>query len=436
MNSFELLRAVRSTIAARPSRLRMILFAVLGLVLLWLILSCSLVAYLATTAPEAALFLHSANPTALVTLADRELNSENKDKTKMAERSGAASKPLEQLRKQVETALAGDPLNARAYRLLGQLAEVEQAGPKTGRLMRAAVRHSLNETIAVEWMMRKSFEDKDYPAAAFYADALLRTHPQLMDLASPILGRMAESKDGNGELEKLLAANPPWRRQFFHALAAAITNTRTPLDIFLNLKDTAAPPTAADLRGYLSFLFQRKLYDLAYYTWLQFLPSEQLESAGFLFNGSFETLPSGLPFDWEIREGTGITLDIVPRPEAIDNHALFLEFGQGRVNFPGVFQTVMLPPGAYRFKGSFKGEVVGRRGMQWSVSCMDGAAIGESQMFLGSYLVWQDFEFAFMVPDSGCRPQSVRLGLAARSASEQLVSGSIWFDELSISSKK
>src|ERR1700730_14266717 len=435
MHSFKFLRPAGSTIATRPNRLRIALFAVLGLLLFWLVLSRSLVAYLAMAAPEQALFLRSNEPASLLILADRELNFMDKDKTKTAGQPGVASKRLDQLRKQVETALAADPLNARAYGLLGQLAEVDQAGPRTTRLMQAAARHSLNETIAVEWMMRKSFENKDYPAAAFYADALLRTHPQLMEYATPILGGMAENKHAKGEIEKLLAANPPWRPQFFQALGAAITDARTPLAIFLSLKDTAVPPTSADLRGYMSFLFQHKLYDLAYYTWLQFLPPEQLERAGFLFNGSFETKPSGLPFDWEMPQGAGVTLDIAPRPEATDKHALFLEFGQGqgRVDFPGVFQTTMLPPGDYRFKGSFNGEVVGRRGLQWSISCLGGAPIGESQMILGSSPVWRNFEFAFTVPETGCRAQLARLALPARSPSEQLVFGSIWFDELSIS---
>src|ERR1700730_638894 len=438
MHSFKFLRPAGSTIATRPNRLRIALFAVLGLLLFWLILSRSLVAYLAMAAPEQALFLRSNEPASLLILADRELNSTDKDKTKTAGQPGAASKRLEQLRKQVETALAADPLNARAYSLLGQLAEAEEAGPKTTRLMQLmqmAARHSLNETIAVEWMMRNSFENKDYPAAAFYADALLRTHPQLIDYALPILGRTAENKAAKIQLKKLLAGNPPWRPQFFQALSGAITDARTPLAIFLSLKETTAPPAAADLRGYLSFLFQHKLYDLAYYTWLQFLSPEQLENAGFLFNGSFEMKPSGLPFDWLMPQGEGVTLDIAPRPEATDKHALFLEFGQGqgRVNFPGVFQTTMLPPGDYRFKGSFNGEVVGRRGLQWSISCVGGAPIGESQMILGSSPVWRNFEFAFTVPETGCRAQLARLALPARSPSEQLVFGSIWFDELSIS---
>ena len=122
----------------------------------------------------------------------------------------------------------------------------------------------------------------------------------------------------------------------------------------------------------------------------------------------------------------------MPRPEASDKRALFLEFGHSRVNFPGVFQTVILPPGAYRFKGLFKGEVIGPRGLQWSINCIDGAAIGASQMFVGASPIWRDFEFGFTVPENGCRAQLIKLAHAARSASEQLVSGSVWFSELSI----
>ncbi len=419
----------------RSNWLRPASFAILGLVLVWLIVSRSFVAYLAATAPEAALLLRPGDPTALVVLADQEFNASDKDKREKPEKSSAAARSLSRLQELVETALAADPLNARAYRLLGQLAEAEGDASRTAKLMQTAARLSLNETIAVEWMMRKSFANEDYPATAFYADALLRTRPQLMDYASPILGRMAENKDAKREIEKLLAANPPWRSRFLAALGNAIADARTPLQLFLALKDTSTPPAPADLHAYVAFLIQHKLYEFAYYVWLEFLPPEQLESAGFLFNGGFESTPSGSPFDWKLPQGKGVIVDIARRPEAGDNRALLLEFGQERVDFQGVTQTTVLPPGAYRFKGYFKGEIIGPRGMQWSISCLGGASIGASQMFLGTYPVWRNFAFDLVVPSAGCRAQSAKLALAARSASEQMVSGSIWFDELSISAQ-
>ena len=80
-------------------------------------------------------------------------------------------------------------------------------------------------------------------------------------------------------------------------------------------------------------------------------------------------------------------------------------------------------------------ELVGRRGLVWRVSCAGGkgGAIGESQMTAGAAPRWKDIEWTFTVPDADCRAQQLRLELDARMASEQLVSGSIWYDELRIS---
>jgi hypothetical protein len=53
-------------------------------------------------------------------------------------------------------------------------------------------------------------------------------------------------------------------------------------------------------------------------------------------------------------------------------------------------------------------------------------------MVIGVAPVWKDFEFSFTVPSTDCRAQYVRLTLDARSASEQLVSGAIWYNGLRI----
>ncbi len=445
---------------SRSWRWRAMLLALLGLLLVWQVVTRSFAAYLADAAPEAALRLDAAHPVALLALAARKLNESqaaNDAKQQVAgigRRAGtkvpaaapeAARTPgpvppvpdpqtREEIRAMTQLALLGDPLNARALRILGQLADGASDEERTERLMKAAADRSLRESVAVYWLMRKSLEKLDYTAAVQYADTLLRTRPQVVAQVMPVLAEIAENKIASSEIKKLLASNPPWRPQFFWLLPNNISDARTPLEILLSLRETPAPPTNADLKFYLDFLVLHKLYELAYYTWLQFLPAEQLSSAGLLFNGSFEVDPSGLPFDWVIAQGSGVTAGRAVLPDSDGQHGLAIEFGHGRVDFHPVTQMTMLAPGAYRLTGKYQGQITGRRGMVWRVSCAGaGGPIGETPMILGIAPKWKDFDLPFTVPATGCRAQMVRLELDARSASEQMVSGSILFDELQIS---
>jgi hypothetical protein len=467
--------------------LRAIVLAALGAVLVWQIAARSLVAYLATAAPETALMLQAADPAALLSLADAGLAGLDLDRKAGEPPSGRNRKPTggdaaaapdeasarlriwaelaksvdngrreerakgsakaapepgtnggaktrDQVREWAELALASEPLSAHARRILGQLADAEGEDARASRFMRAASRRSVRESVALYWLMRKSYEEKDYATAAYCADALLRTRSGTMPYVMPTLVEMAQNKEADGELKRLLASNPPWRGYFFFMVPRSVKDARTPLDILLSVRDSPTPPTADDLKPYLEVLIQHKYYELAYYAWLQFIGPEQLRSIGLLYNGSFEATPSGLPFDWIIKAGAGATVEILERSDQEGQRALFIEFSQGRVEFPGVVQVIMLAPGAYRFKGKYRGELVGRRGLVWRVRCAGakGDAVGESAMTAGQAPVWRDIEFAFTVPDANCRAQELQLELDARMASEQLVSGSVWYDDLRI----
>ena len=98
-----------------------------------------------------------------------------------------------------ERALSNDPLNARAFRILGQLSEQTSDDKQTETFMQAAVRRSLHESEAVYWMMQKSYQDRNYHAAIGYADTLLRTRQTRRSYVMPILGNIAENQDASDD---------------------------------------------------------------------------------------------------------------------------------------------------------------------------------------------------------------------------------------------
>ena len=472
--------------------------AIVGLaaLLAWQVVSRSLVSFLAKTAPETALRLRSTDPVALVLLADKTLNlrqtpaskalsgsagqpptsdtavdadpeigdeirtwsetalklagdkfqlratgdgQATSEKPTSSQASDASSSLPPEMGKKVriwaETALESDPLNSRALRVLGQIADRDRDELHASKFMEAAARRSIRESLAVHWLMKKSFENHEYAAAVHWADALLRARRDIQEYVLPALVQIAEDKQGSGELTKLLVNAPPWRHWFFSELPGKVSDPSAPLRLLLAIKDTPTPPTVEELRGYMFNLVDNGLHELAYYAWLQFLSPNQLGKVALLYNGGFELEPSGLPFDWVITPITGATVEILPRPDKDDEKALFLEFDYGQVDFRNVSEVILLPPGTYKFKGQYKADIINRRGMSWRIYCAgrDEALIGESPLVTGVTKSWVDFEFSFVVPAAGCRAQQVRLELAARMSSEQIVSGSIWYDELRIS---
>jgi hypothetical protein len=416
---------------SNPKLIRTMLFVTVGAVLAWEVTSRTLAAYLANVAPEQTIVVRAHQPNALLNLADRKLGEFSASGQIAISPSGPADRGVTgQIRAMASTALLSDPLNARALRILGQLADLSRDQVHAWKLMEASARHSMNESTAVAWMIDKSFEKGDYQTALQYADVLLRTRPQLIRYVMPTLASIAEDRNAGGALRELLADNPPWRPQFFGALPNNITDARTPLELLLAVKESLNPPNANDLRGYLDFLIGRKFYALAYYAWLQFLPPEQLSSLGLLFNGRFETALSGLPFDWAVAPGNGVTIDIAAAPGG--GRALAIAFQQGRVDFRGVRQFLVLAPGKYQFSGRYTGELMGQRGLKWRVTCAGGAAIGESSMVVGRASTWKSFEFGFEVPGVDCPAQYLHLDLDARMRSEQFVSGTIWFADLEL----
>ncbi len=464
-------------------RLRTFILAGSAVLLAWLVISRSLTVYLADVAPQAALWLNPWQPEALVNLADRSLNravaprpiANAAGPPPASSTGGSAASPqglipgtgqnnaaaptrgpapdsesldhafdvfqsnssvdLPRVRAWAVSALMNDPLNARALRILGQVSTATGNDADAIKFMTTAARLSLHDSIAVYWMMHRSAEANNYQAAISYANALMRTNPEFAQYVMPLLGHYAEQKASSGLIKAALESDPPWRDIFFSYLTDEISDARTPLNLFVALRASSSPPTAKEVDNYLAILIAHKFYNLAYFTWLQFLPPEELRTAGFLFNGNFAIVPGGSPFDWAITQGSGVTVDIVPTPDTSDGHALSVNFLYGRVEYQSVSELVALAPGTYQFEGQYKGKLVGPRGLKWRAICADEAQtrIGESPMISDSgNSSWKQVDFTFTVPSAGCPAQYIRLDLDARMPSEKLVTGSMLFNELHI----
>ena len=449
--------AVEAPITARSkswlARLRPFTIAALALFLVWAIITKGVAAYLAEVDPEAALWLQPTQPAALTKLADKKLNqrpaapaeadsprteaateqagdNDGAPQEKLPGLENAAVEDPKQVKAWAEFALRNDPMNARALRILGQIALLESDEKRADALMQAAANRSRHEGYANYWTMARNYREADYPAALHYADILLRTR-QVQPYVMPMLAKLAESPEAGHKVKELLAKNPPWRSQFLAYLPRGVTDARIPLDILLSLKNSSTPPTPDDLRPYLDFLISHEFHELAYDAWLQFLPPEQLTKIGLLFNGNFQTAPSGAPFDWRFSGGQGVTIQLSERPDQPGDNALLLEFGPGRVDFGGVTEMVLLPAGDYHLSVRYKSDLVSQRGLLWRISC-GSKTLGESFPIRGSDPAWKEFGISFTVPADGCSAQNVKLLLDARSASETFVSGSIWFDDIRI----
>lgn len=455
-------------------RMRTVVLAVGAAILTWLVISRSFTAYLSEVAPQKALWLDPQEPNALVNLADSALNGlQNRDRPPAAnvDRSPAAPQKnaaagtnpvannaaaklhnvnrdfsefnivdpkrgvdLSTIRAWAESSLMGAPLNARALRILGQTAAAAGNNVDAAKFMQLAAHLSLHESVAVYWLLIQSAEAKDYKSAVYYADIILRTLPGFDSYVVPILARVAEDKESANLLKTVLMGDPPWRSNFLQNLPRFVDDERIPLDLLLALRTSSRPPTRADINSYLDFLLQQKMYELAYYTWLQFLPARELRSVGLLYNGDFEAAPSGSPFDWLITQGSGVAVDVEEMPDKHGDHALVLDFEYGRVEYHSVKQLVMLAPGRYQFDGRYKGELVGPRGLKWRVACAESPRkpFAEGEMIRGHGSAWSNTKLDFTVPQQDCRAQYLSLDLDARMPSEEFITGSIWFDELGI----
>lgn len=408
------------TNAGRRNKFGFRMFLTLLLIgLAWRVLSLGMADVKSRTAPEQTLQWRPQHSAALFLLAEQQIK---------------APTLLDQAKKNAAAALRAYPFEGRAYRILGQAAEIEKKPGLAFELYQKSVRYSPRDLESHAWLMNYYLRAENSDAATHHLDRLLRMQLQLLPQLIPVIGGLAVHPQSQEALIGRLIKNPAWRLPAIRTLAAQ-KGAAERYAVFMNrLSKTEAGLSEQEQKAWLTALNQGQQWQLAYLNWATELPAQtQLELAN-LFNGSFEREPLGSEFDWQFEHIPGASINLAFREGVVGEKALKVDFADRRVPFNGVRQTLVLPAGRYRLSGRvFVDDLRTELGLVWSVQCMgSNAELATSEPWKGRSSNWKAFSIDFAVPASQCSAQRLQLKLPARVPSEQMIGGSIWFDAMRI----
>lgn len=421
-----------------------------ALVMAWGVFSHSFLTYWAQSNAGEVIRIRPTHPTALLKLAHASLSETvSSDQAALIARfEGMAKLPIPQkaqdegpsmqqgaapdLEVLARSILRSNPINAQAFSMLGSARAQAGDSEAADLFMQAAANRSPRVQTATYWMMRKSFEDKDYAKTVLWADGLLRVLPSNIQFAAPFLWRIAEDRQASHLIKDQLLSPTPWRSALFRSVKGNISDARTPLQLYLQLKTEGKAPADRELSSYMLLLIENKLYDVAYNTWLQTLSAEQLAHAGYLYDGGFEFEPGPFLFNWSFARSPGVSISRTPKEDS-GGMMVVLDFSGARTPPQLLSQTTMLRPGAYTLAGTYRGQVRSRRGLVWTLECLGGGPrLGETEPILGAEKKWSSFELNVEVPTKDCQAQILKFVISARSDSETMLSGSLALSMLEI----
>ena len=372
--------------------------------------------------PQVSLNWRPDDSLALVTFAESQLSASQTEA------------PTQRIADMARRALRANPLEEGALRVLALNADREGQSERASALMALAAHRSMRDTKALVWLFNERVRENRPADALYYADAILRTHPELEGTFANALVVFASVPRRAAGAHTPLGNDPPWRPWFLGRLAAKASAPSITYTVLSGLASTPNPPRDSEVKPYLDRLIGDKQYQLAFLTWWHFLPPALRRTIPFVFNGDFELPINGVPFNWLIGSITGASTRIVDTRDKDHDHALQVVFANRRVPYRQVSKLLILPPGSYQLSGQVKADhLVNERGVVWRIFCADDTKVTlvTSAPVMGTS-DWHGFAATFEVPATGCAAQWLRLELAARFPIEEQVSGAVWYDDLKI----
>ncbi|MER8680384.1 hypothetical protein [Mesorhizobium sp. M1405] len=322
---------------------------------------------------------------------------------------------LDALLAKAEGALRFDLADARLYSLIGEIKYRQGQKGEAYELFDQARRVSKTEIHALQRSIDRSIETGNLAGAVREIDTLLRRWPDQFPGIADGLPTILSNPDGYHAVLTAIGAEAPWRASLFAILGKTPQGLGLANRLLLDLTGSSAPPKSSELSTVISGYIGQKEYGLAYRLFLFSLSDEERKLSGYIFNSTFEPVFSGKPFDWQLRNQSGLEVTFVTSQDAVEGE------GGGTVRFlntpvknTALQQLVELPPGLYKISLTASARNLKLpKDLFWSIRCVDSAdEIARFDIPEGTYNR-QSLSHEFSVGAAACPMQLLRLETAA-----------------------
>lgn len=379
----------------------------------WRIVTIWLADRWAVEDPVRALHWIDRHPTALLALAETQLD-EGK---------------LEAARITARKLLGVEPLEGRGFRVLADVARQQGRSKEALALYKISERRSPRDLKTRARLLEHYLQAGEHAAAIAQMDVVIRIAPERKAKLLPLMAQLASEPEFAAKLAQALERRPEWRSEFLSHLLSA----RDPraADSTLSSLRRAGGLTDAEFDEWIARLMQQGRWSEAYVRWVGTLDLRE-GKLPLVYNGGFEKPVTGKGFDWRTTKVAGVSIEFVPDGIAPGNsaHASFRWRQVPKVN---VEQPLLLAPGRYRFSSRVRASALqSDRGLQWAIVC-EGQTVplAASERLSGTF-GWRNVPMDVTIPATGCDGQWLRMLNPAPTGFAQQVSGNLWFDDVGI----
>jgi hypothetical protein len=333
---------------------------------------------------------------------------------------------------QIETYL-GNPLSLRSLQNLIILHELDSRTANAEMVALALASFSRRSLTSQLSAAQIDLAAKRYESAFARLDGILRAEPSLVKQFMPSLAILIQNREPRKHFADILATSPPWRSQIFAELSSIDPKGALTYSLLADVRKANGTASDYEKRLLIWKLLADKQHARAYFIWLDLLSKDELLKVHSVFDPGFTQEPKHLGFDWNLATRKTARIETITRPGQSSDRILSLEFYDDRDGGAYVYQYLQLSPGSYVLSFDVQVDSLNNeQGLVWNLRCLAAGTDVAKSAAIRSQGPWENQSVKFQIPEVACDTQILELRSRSSAALDQIFTGRVAFDNVSI----